>query len=95
MFERDTGHVIPVRIRAAATEPVQEVVDDLREQVARAEKGELRGLAYVGLLTDGATTYAIIGEAKGSEYPRTAGLLMWLANRCTDRWEELTPEVER
>ena len=81
-----------VKIGAALLEPVPEIVEAARALLAKAESGELRGIAYVTLLSESCTGYGIIGpEARGA-YLRTAGLLLWLANRATARWEELSPE---
>lgn len=83
-----------VKIGAARLDPVPEIIDAARTLLERAESGELRGIAYVTLLTDSVSGYGVLGpEARGG-YLRVAGLLLWLANRCTSRWEELSPELE-
>lgn len=80
------------RIGVAALEPVPELIEEARKILQRAESGELRGLAYISICADSVTGYGVIGPEVRGSYMRTAGLLLWLANRCTSRWEENSPE---
>lgn len=63
---------VVVSIRAADLNPDQEVVSDLRELLADAEAGRIRGFALVALQT---------------EQLRLHGLLAFVQRRLLERWE--------
>ena len=56
---------IPFAPRVASMDPDPEVVDRLRKMLARAESGELRGIAYAFVRQSGCITRGWIGSEGG------------------------------
>lgn len=75
-------------LRAESPQPDRQLVDTLRELLTFVESGELRGLAYVGYMTDKNIRWGSVGAEMTSVRLRTYGLLHWLAGKIMRDWED-------
>ena len=76
------------RIGPAPLTPDAHLVATLEELLAKAQSGELAGMAFIGYETDSNIRYGFVGVEMTGQYLRTYALLHWLANRAMDRWSE-------
>lgn len=81
------------QIRAAALEPDAHAIECAETLLALAKSGELRGIAYIGYLTNSETKYGVCGAEMSGNRLRTYGLLHWLANRVLAMWDESAEEI--
>ncbi len=81
-----------VPLRPADTAPDGELVAVCEKLLETARSGRLRGIAYVSILMDSETGYAIAGPEMREGLLRAAGLLQWLAGRAIQKWDERSPE---